>query len=140
MGVGAAGVDLVRDSFASADQPASPGTPAPYAGSVRLFLHLPACAGLGVLGARLVFGVDVGRHRPAYLYPGGDDCLCAHGGPGHDLDARMDTSTGSWLAAIAPKRVPDSHTLRLDRKSVVSGKSVSVRVDLGGRRIINNKK
>src|SRR3546814_16124270 len=27
-----------------------------------------------------------------------------------------------------------------DRKSVVKGKSVSVRVDLGGRRIINNKK
>src|SRR3546814_16504591 len=27
-----------------------------------------------------------------------------------------------------------------DRKSVVSGKSVSVRVDLGGRRILNNKK
>src|SRR3546814_19151543 len=27
----------------------------------------------------------------------------------------------------------------LDRKSVVSGKSVSVRVDLGGRRIIKNK-
>src|SRR3546814_18168035 len=27
----------------------------------------------------------------------------------------------------------------LDRKSVVSGKSVSVRVDLGGRRIINKK-
>src|SRR3546814_14454990 len=29
---------------------------------------------------------------------------------------------------------------RGDRKSVVSGKSVSVRVDLGGRRIINKKK
>src|SRR3546814_11817061 len=29
---------------------------------------------------------------------------------------------------------------RLDRKSVGSGKSVSVRVDLGGRRIINKKK
>src|SRR3546814_20057623 len=28
----------------------------------------------------------------------------------------------------------------LDRKSVVSGKSVSVRVDLGGRRIIKTKK
>src|SRR3546814_15811747 len=27
----------------------------------------------------------------------------------------------------------------IDRKSVVSGKSVSVRVDLGGRRIIKNK-
>src|SRR3546814_13884739 len=29
---------------------------------------------------------------------------------------------------------------RTDRQSVVSGKSVSVRVDLGGRRIINKKK
>src|SRR3546814_12746672 len=28
----------------------------------------------------------------------------------------------------------------LDRKSVVSGKSVSVRVDVGGRRLINKKK
>src|SRR3546814_17696836 len=28
----------------------------------------------------------------------------------------------------------------IDRKSVVSGKSVSVRVDIGGRRIINKKK
>src|SRR3546814_20805983 len=28
----------------------------------------------------------------------------------------------------------------VDRKSVVSGKSVSVRVDIGGRRIIKNKK
>src|SRR3546814_13245969 len=31
-------------------------------------------------------------------------------------------------------------TSRVDRKSVVSGKSVSVRVDLGGRRIIKKKK
>src|SRR3546814_17549103 len=31
-------------------------------------------------------------------------------------------------------------TKPLDRKSVVSGKSVSVRVDLGGRRIIKKKK
>src|SRR3546814_13886710 len=30
-------------------------------------------------------------------------------------------------------------TFKADRKSVVSGKSVSVRVDLGGRRIIKNK-
>src|SRR3546814_17215509 len=29
---------------------------------------------------------------------------------------------------------------RIDRKSVVQGKSVSVRVDLGGRRIIKKKK
>src|SRR3546814_12805305 len=31
-------------------------------------------------------------------------------------------------------------TIEEDRKSVVSGKSVSVRVDLGGRRIIKKKK
>src|SRR3546814_11555797 len=31
-------------------------------------------------------------------------------------------------------------TMSIDRKSVVSGKSVSVRVDLGGRRIIKKKK
>src|SRR3546814_11339859 len=30
-------------------------------------------------------------------------------------------------------------TIRLDRKSVVEGKSVSVRVDLGGRRLIKKK-
>src|SRR3546814_14979506 len=35
-------------------------------------------------------------------------------------------------------RHPESQ--RQDRKSVVSGKSVSVRVDLGGRRIIKTKK
>src|SRR3546814_20559983 len=34
----------------------------------------------------------------------------------------------------------DSGVLQGDRKSVVSGKSVSVRVDLGGRRIIKKKK
>src|SRR3546814_16965064 len=35
-----------------------------------------------------------------------------------------------------PERLPPHR----DRKSVVSGKSVSVRVDLGGRRIIKKKK
>src|SRR3546814_13238817 len=33
----------------------------------------------------------------------------------------------------------DASASSVDRKSVVSGKSVSVRVDLGGRRIIKNK-
>src|SRR3546814_8718162 len=36
--------------------------------------------------------------------------------------------------------VGDIESLPLDRKSVVSGKSVSVRVDLGGRSIIKQKK
>src|SRR3546814_16644219 len=35
---------------------------------------------------------------------------------------------------------PDLLHVEQDRKSVVSGKSVSVRVDLGGRRIIKKKK
>src|SRR3546814_11017458 len=37
-------------------------------------------------------------------------------------------------------RLPIEASRWIDRKSVVSGKSVSVRVDLGGRRIIKNKK
>src|SRR3546814_19980363 len=45
--------------------------------------------------------------------------------------ARRDTRPdGSWR----------SGTVAADRKSVVEGKSVSVRVDLGGRRIIKKKK
>src|SRR3546814_13592540 len=35
---------------------------------------------------------------------------------------------------------PDQQSLERDRKSVVSGKSVSVRVDLGGRRISQKKR
>src|SRR3546814_18273320 len=37
-------------------------------------------------------------------------------------------------------RIPYPESRLLDRKSVVLGKSVSVRVDLGGRRIITKKK
>src|SRR3546814_12254323 len=40
------------------------------------------------------------------------------------------------LAAVADDENPEQ---LLDRKSVVKGKSVSVRVDLGGRRIIKKK-
>src|SRR3546814_14188045 len=47
-------------------------------------------------------------------------------------------------AAPAPAGGMDLRTYgigaQIDRKSVVSGKSVSVRVDLGGRRIIKKKK
>src|SRR3546814_21049252 len=44
--------------------------------------------------------------------------------------------------AVRPRGVADldEGRQREDRKSVVSGKSVSVRVDLGGRRIIKKKK
>src|SRR3546814_12267977 len=47
-----------------------------------------------------------------------------------DLDARQGTFTAFWRNRAAQSE---------DRKSVVEGKSVSVRVDLGGRRIIKKK-
>src|SRR3546814_16356742 len=45
-------------------------------------------------------------------------------------------------AVIALQKLPrdSSKSRQRDRKSVVKGKSVSVRVDLGGRRIIKKKK
>src|SRR3546814_16720968 len=43
----------------------------------------------------------------------------------------------SWYRSNPAKRY---QLFLLDRKSVVSGKSVSVRLDLGGRRIIKKKK
>src|SRR3546814_10819236 len=52
--------------------------------------------------------------------------------PRHERVAR-----GAFMPS--PPVSPAPH-LPLDRKSVVSGKSVSVRVDLGGRRIIKEKK
>src|SRR3546814_11837412 len=54
----------------------------------------------------------------------------------HDIDAE------AWHPAMErSKRLAEEVAMRLtDRKSVVQGKSVSVRVDLGGRRIIKKKK
>src|SRR3546814_12857262 len=55
--------------------------------------------------------------------------------------------TGRRRAGVLHRGVPKSHagggpcrTRSGDRKSVVEGKRVSVRVDLGGRRIIKKKK
>src|SRR3546814_14447396 len=44
------------------------------------------------------------------------------------------------LPSSTSARLAVSRSIRGDRKSVVSGTSVSVRVDLGGRRIIKKKK
>src|SRR3546814_12721569 len=60
-------------------------------------------------------------------------------------DAGIDVSKTSIVSQMAmmPTRAAISLTegaITLDRKSVVKGKSVSVRVDLGGRRIIKKKK
>src|SRR3546814_17282217 len=64
--------------------------------------------------------------------------LCSAGG-GRDCVVDGDTF---WFAGekyrIADIDTPATHPS--DRKSVVEGKRVSVRVDLGGRRLINKKK
>src|SRR3546814_19158698 len=44
------------------------------------------------------------------------------------------------LQGAVPRRIAVGLLSRSDRKSVESGKSVSVRVDLGGRRILKNTK
>src|SRR3546814_14577601 len=70
------------------------------------------------------------RHRASGRRPARDQ-------PRPDLRAR-----GAAALDRAPHRPGPADPLRRrrpDRKSVVLGKSVTVRVDLGGRRIIKNK-
>src|SRR3546814_20026390 len=74
----------------------------------------------GVGGQSNLAGILV--HDTVYAEGGGDISLNA----GNDVLGRRDV----WQEARLAK----------DRKSVVSGKRVSVRVDLGGRRLIKQKK
>src|SRR3546814_17178911 len=57
------------------------------------------------------------------------------------LDAmrRLDILANQPLQIAREPRPGSIGAVALDRKSVVSGKSVSVRVDLGGRRILKKK-
>src|SRR3546814_13587304 len=58
------------------------------------------------------------------------------------VDPLLDAAVRTAVAGRFPQTVEHSrgpYPLTLDRKSVVSGKSVSVRVDLGGRRILKKK-
>src|SRR3546814_20494119 len=71
-------------------------------------------------------------------------------GPVHRIDTHAASIFLSGETAWKIKRAvdlgyldfstPDKRRTALDRKSVVKGKSVSVRVDLGGRRIIKQNK
>src|SRR3546814_11749824 len=55
-----------------------------------------------------------------------------------DSIAAVDVIVDEDIAKFPDQNLAES-LKRIDRKSVVSGKSVSVRVDLGGRRIIKKK-
>src|SRR3546814_14181219 len=70
---------------------------------------------------------------PASPEPG--EVLGLDGERGRAADARRTLENGGLDAPALP--APEAQR---DRKSVVSGKSVSVRVDLGGRRTIKKKK
>src|SRR3546814_11556343 len=82
-------------------------------------------------------------HRPcsAILHPCQSDTLALR--QQHpvleSVKAPFDHREGG-LVTIAMMFGPSHHHCQADRKRVVSGKSVSVRVDLGGRRIIKKKK
>src|SRR3546814_17348790 len=59
----------------------------------------------------------------------------------NSVAVRLTQKVGPKTVAATARRLGITSELRpTDRKSVVSGKSGSVRVDLGGRRIINKKK
>src|SRR3546814_19868455 len=71
------------------------------------------------------------RHRPRAADADAGSGAAARGD-------RRGAADGAILPALAPQR-RGRCALPADRKSVVSGKSVSVRVDLGGRRIIKTQ-
>src|SRR3546814_11500594 len=78
-------------------------------------------------------------HKPPPYSPVtcGPCAMLALGGPAlAALPASRSASSWRRSSSIASPAVPGGQ----DRKSVVKGKSVSVRVDLGGRRIIKKKK
>src|SRR3546814_11571194 len=83
-------------------------------------------------------GVDVVRHRPRPEL----------GDRQHRTLTPPANATTTDLAGARPRRAPAqprTHCANVpyrygDRKSVVSGKSVSVSLDIGGRRIIKKKK
>src|SRR3546814_14962256 len=90
---------------------------------------------VGFVQIRHVFGALV---EPRHLHVGVDTEYLAN----RNLHVRH---AGRSLGAVSgglksSHRWVPAFGRMVDRKSVVSGKSVSVRVDLGGRRIIKKKK
>src|SRR3546814_13767465 len=87
---------------------------------------------------------DLARQRgtePALFHRRRVVAIRATGGDAAPRSGRAEDHLPRVRTGIAGRRTRDRRrSAALDRKSVVSGKSVSVRVDLGGRRIIKKKK
>src|SRR3546814_6718137 len=93
-------------------------------------------------GARAIHGLGIGEH-PRIEHDDVPIVLHTHAGMAelgdpHAVESRE--SAPSWQTETAPARAAvRRHRRPQDRKSDGEGQSVSVRVELGGRRIIKNK-
>src|SRR3546814_15289961 len=134
--------------------PAGPFTAAftwPAPAKLNLFLHVTGRRADGYHQLQTVFQF-VDLHDKLYFVPRGDGEFTRSGAPAgisedDDLVLRaaraIRQASGANLGADIriKKRIPLGAGLGGgDRKSVVSGKSVSVRVDIGGRGISKKKK
>src|SRR3546814_15743979 len=95
----------------------------------------PASANCRIILGVLLAGPSVARMRTLRLR--GTNWLCMVSPVG--VDGGIATIGGS-STGTCPGRLSRVHRPPRDRKSFVSGKSVAVRVDLGGRRNIKKKK
>src|SRR3546814_11226202 len=99
------------------------------------------CGGIFVMCSREVvfFFSSRRRHTRCALVTGVQTCalpISTLGGLRSALFLCAERRAARRIDASGVSQCPQNQK---DRKSVVSGKSVSVRVDLGGRRLINNK-
>src|SRR3546814_20738038 len=114
-----------------------------------------------MVAERLLGQLDVERYAAPLVLEGGsihvdgagtlltsEECLLnPNRNPGLDraaieslLRGHLGAEAFVWLGQGLDKDETDGHVDNIDRKSVVEGKSVSVSVDLGGRRIIKKKR
>src|SRR3546814_15211063 len=104
-----------------------------YGHTLSLHDALPICAG---------FAIGLNRRQWAFVHAQLGR-RTARSGPGIVVAVRTLARLRQGRARRTqgrPCHLERTRSRAIDRKSVVSGKSVSVRVDIGGRRIIKKKK
>src|SRR3546814_11613235 len=119
----------------------------PYAHPLSLHDALPIYSRIGRFARRQAPGQRTGRSgfsRELLPLPGNPERIAAEAAPARAPSGRGEAGSGVVRVLVAgaraldlQRRVVDGEPLvELDMKSVVSGKSVSVRVDFGVRSII----